>query len=251
MRIHAFEFIDQPWFPGFLRDAGTAYLDRVLQMAKVPELAAEVLGALDLPVERWVDLGTGNGHIAVATIDRIRKEGQTLLLTDKFPDEGLHRRFPEDWVTVYGASVDARWVPPELSGARTLFNTLHHFRPTDVRRIFSDAQHHGQPIAVVEATDRTLPNLISALFIPLMVWLLMPTLKPKVSWLVFTYLIPILPLVIAWDGLVSHLRSYGEKELVALSPVEPGWGWQTHRIKAGPGTITVHIGAPGIETPAG
>jgi len=35
--------------------------------------------------------------------------------------------------------------------------------------------------------------------------------------LLFTYLIPILPLLIFWDGLVSHLRTYTPAEMESMA----------------------------------
>jgi hypothetical protein len=48
----------------------------------------------------------------------------------------------------------------------------------------------------------------------------MPLIRPiRMLWIVFTYLIPILPAIILWDGLVSSLRSYTQKEMQGF--VEP------------------------------
>lgn len=48
--------------------------------------------------------------------------------------------------------------------------------------------------------------------------LLTPAIRP-VSWrqLVFTYFVPILPALIFWDGLVSHLRTYTKTELESMT----------------------------------
>jgi hypothetical protein len=53
-----------------------------------------------------------------------------------------------------------------------------------------------------------------ALLIPLLVFLLTPLVRP-VSWvqILFTYLVPILPVLIFWDGLISQLRTYSVQEL--------------------------------------
>jgi hypothetical protein len=54
--------------------------------------------------------------------------------------------------------------------------------------------------------------------LPLLVLLLTPKIRP-VSWvqIVFTYLLPVLPLLIFWDGLVSQLRTYSVNELEELT----------------------------------
>jgi len=56
------------------------------------------------------------------------------------------------------------------------------------------------------------------LLVPTLVLLLTPKIRP-VTWVqvVFTYLAPILPLLIFGDGLVSQLRTYSVKELEELT----------------------------------
>jgi hypothetical protein len=67
------------------------------------------------------------------------------------------------------------------------------------------------------------------LLVPILVLLLTPKIRP-VSWLqiVFTYLVPILPLLIFWDGLVSQLRTYSVKELEGLTRglQSPDYRWE-------------------------
>lgn len=67
------------------------------------------------------------------------------------------------------------------------------------------------------------------LLVPLLVLLLTPKVRP-VSWvqLAFTYLVPILPLVILWDGIVSQLRTYSVRELGELTRglESPDYRWE-------------------------
>jgi hypothetical protein len=53
---------------------------------------------------------------------------------------------------------------------------------------------------------------------PIYVLLLTPFVRPLTIWQVlFTYVIPLLPLLIAWDGFVSTLRTYSPKELERMT----------------------------------
>jgi len=52
-------------------------------------------------------------------------------------------------------------------------------------------------------------GVLSMLGVPLAVLALMPLARPfRWAYLVFTYLIPLLPLIVLWDGIVSMLRIY-------------------------------------------
>ena len=65
------------------------------------------------------------------------------------------------------------------------------------------------------------------LLMPLFTWLLTPKMRPfRWSRLLLTYLIPIIPLVVLWDGLVSCLRTRTPEELLALTSSFPRYDWQ-------------------------
>jgi hypothetical protein len=107
-------------------------------------------------------------------------------------------------------------VPRGLDGFRTLFNAFHHFRPELARRILADAVAARRPIAVFEVVSRRLLPLVGLLLSPLNVLVLMPFVRPRRwSWLFFTYVVPVIPLFVLWDGVVSWLRIYSEPELRA------------------------------------
>jgi hypothetical protein len=84
------------------------------------------------------------------------------------------------------------------------------------------------------------------------VLLLMPRVRPRRTLpLVLTYLPPVLPLLIWWDGLASTLRTYREEELRALiSEIrEPGYDWSVQEVSVprGPIPVTVLVGRPALN----
>ncbi len=111
-----------------------------------------------------------------------------------------------------------------------MFSAFHHFRPADARRILSNAAQQRQALCIFEATSRTPLAVVLALLIPVLVLVLTPKVRP-LTWfqLVFTYLLPVLPLLIFWDGLVSQLRTYTVKELDELArPLHsPHYHWDS------------------------
>ena len=214
-RLHLFEFEDLPWFPALLRGAMTSYLKSTYRMAPFPAIWAQRIAPLLKAGEtRIVDLGSGSGGPIFLVLAELRKQGlePQVTLTDLYPNP-----FSSD-LTVYPQSVDARSVPTSLHGIRTMFASFHHFAQPDARRILADAFEKRTPICIFEGTSRSLPAILAALLIPLFVLLLTPTVRPlKIPQLIFTYLIPILPLLICWDGLVSQFRTYSPAELRQLT----------------------------------
>jgi hypothetical protein len=68
----------------------------------------------------------------------------------------------------------------------------------------------------------------------------------------FTYLIPLIPLMAIWDGVVSIMRMYTEEELTALtSSIDIQFQWEFQKISVGWGNkMSVFIGKP-YEATAG
>ena len=105
-------------------------------------------------------------------------------------------------------------VPSSLKGLRTQFLSFHHFKPEQAQAILQNAINNSQPIAIFEGQQPSVKSLIPMFLSPLNVLLTTPFIRPfKVDRILFTYLIPILPLFILWDGVISVLRTYTVKEL--------------------------------------
>jgi hypothetical protein len=124
---------------------------------------------------------------------------------------------PETNVRYELQSVSATDVPPELDGVRTMIRSFHHMPPPVAKAILADAFHKRQPFFAIELSDNSPPIALWWMAIPMGIILpffLTPFIRP-LTWrqIVFTYVIPILPLLIAWDGSVSNARTYTENDL--------------------------------------
>lgn len=257
-RLHLFEFGDRPWLPRSLREAMTGYLASIYTRSQLPALWAARLEETLAGVQgaAIVDLGSGSGGPAGPVTAALARFGQfpAVTLTDLYPPANL--RSNSSYSSYWPEPVDARSVPWDLRGVRTMFASFHHFGPDDARRILADAAWCGAPICIFEATSRTPAAIASSLFIPILVLLQTPAIRPIRLWrLVLTYLIPVLPLLIFWDGLVSHLRTYTPEEMLAMGSECSS---QTYHWTAGvvrvPGLRTglpYLVGEPGAKASAG
>lgn len=256
MRRHWVELEDLAACPTVLRDAATGYLRAAVeasgQLPKLVPLLRELLGRSG--ERRLVDLCSGGGGALPALVKVLRAEGLhvTATLTDAFPNlEAFARASAESGGAVgyEPLPVDAQDVPGHLRGVRTLFNGLHHLRPSDARAVLASAARDGQPLCAVEFVDRRWVMLVAtAVLSPLSVLALMPRVRP-VSWggLLLTYAVPAVPLLAAFDGVVSCLRVYSPAELEALAAeacVE-GYRFEVRTVPLwGPGRATVLLGWP-------
>ena len=94
---------------------------------------------------------------------------------------------------------------------------------------------------VFEGQERSLPSILGMVFSPITLLLSTPFIRPfELKRLVFTYLIPILPILVLWDGVVSCLRTYSINELKVLVQSIEGnehFNWEINTVKSGPGKI--------------
>ena len=255
-RLHLIEIHDQAWCPRTFRDGETDYLQFVMAAAKpyaamVPILAA----ALQRTGTRQVlDLcsGAAGPWLWLQPVLAERGVSVSVRLTDKYPNlEAFPQsnRLTHQSISYHPQSVDATGVPEELTGFRTIFSAFHHFRPEQACAVLADAARKGQGIAVFEGTQRSVLALPLMLMVPLMVLVMTPFIRPF-RWyrLLWTYLIPVLPLVALFDGLVSCLRTYSVEELrdltARLGANDYHWEMGTVKRKAGPIPITSLIGVP-------
>lgn len=149
--------------------------------------------------------------------------------------------------------MDATATPGELAGFRTLFTSFHHFHPEAARALLRDAVRNRQGIGVFEARQRTPKALLLTALSPLFVLLSTPFIRPfRLSRLLFTYLLPVVPLVVLFDGIVSCLRTYTPAELREMAESLGGedYLWEIGEEKArGPAPVTNLIGYLAEERP--
>ena len=254
-RLHLVELHEQPWFPRAWRDTLTGFLRFVAEKSGHARIAARKVTETvrETGATRIVDLCAGGGGPTPSVVKALAADGIEVeaRVTDLHPNLAAFEamvRESEGKIAFEKESVDATKVPARLSGVRTIFNAFHHFRPALAKEILAAAQRDRQPIVVVELVGRNAPMLLGMLVTPLTVLLATPFLRP-VHWssIVFTYLVPVLPLVAAFDGIVSVLRVYSPKELDALTAdlQAPDWTWETGTLPlGGPAHATWLVGRP-------
>ena len=256
-RIHLFEFEDQKWFPVFLRNYGTDFLQFLSNKMKLYKPIIPILEkALHKSnTNQIIDLGSGGGGGLLWLNSELKKSLPDLkiTLTDYYPNVPAFRytKRQANNFEYIETSIDARKVPQGLSGLRTQFLSLHHFKSNDAKQILQNAVDSGNSIAIFEAQERSIPSFLGMFFSPLTVIFTTPFIRPfKIGRIVFTYLIPIVPLFVWWDGMVSSLRTYSIKEMQALVDKldnKDQFDWEINRIKSGPGVILYLLGTKKIN----
>ncbi len=243
-----FEIHDQPWFPAWLRDLVTEALEAIWNQNRtyhpiVPRLRDAVAAS---GAERIVDLCSGGGGPWAGLYDEVAAgRALTVCLTDLYPNALLHRKTVRG-VGLWPAAVDARRVPAELSGFRTMFSSFHHFDPEAARAILSDAFARREGIAIFEGAR---PNALTILAVTAVPFLgvraaltATPRRRDRILW---NCVLPVVPAVLWIDGVLSCLRSYSLDDLRELTRglEATDYRWEIGDQSGGPVPIRYLIGA--------
>ena len=270
-RIQFIELHEQSWFPSPLRDGLTDALQFGFNLCKVYAPVVPLLqSALAATRSRVssdqsnhmhsiVDLCSG-GSGPWLDLSRRLKSGGTgretstlqISLTDKYPNLRAFQTIKvasEDRITFYPGSVDAMKVPGDLKGLRTMFTSFHHFPPEEARAILQNAVAAGEGIGIFEVPRRATWTIALVFPLVLLLFFCTPWIRPfRWSRLLWTFLVPIIPVALLFDGIVSCLRAYRPEELremvAELTCREHQYQWQIgERAGAIPGApITYLIG---------
>lgn len=228
------ELHDHPRFPAFLRNLVTDALQALWQFgnsygAILPRLSRSLARAAATEI---LDLCSGGGGPWLRLsreLGRVHPLPLRICLTDKYPnreafEQAQLRSLPEPppgprtpqtpQIASIPCSVDARNVPSALAGFRTIFSSFHHFGPSEARDILSNAVASRRGIAIFEVARLSPRTMLVLCFTPLLVLLLTPFIRPfRWSRLFWTYILPVVPFVIWYDGWISCLRAYPVAEL--------------------------------------
>ena len=228
-RIQFIEIHEQAWLPSSIRDDITDTLQFGLNLFHayapiVPLLQRAIDSTRSHGRRSIVDLCSGGGgpwfdlsrKLQFRTLEGAPAPLQ-IWLTDQYPNLRALRNVPaasENQITFYPDPVDAMKVPGELKGLRTMFTSFHHFLPEDARVILQNAVDASESIAIFEITGRAPSTICMVIAFDLILSVCSPWIRPfRWSRLLWTYLVPIIPFVLLFDGVVSCLRTYRPQEL--------------------------------------
>lgn len=237
MRIRRllFEFEDLPWFPDVIRHGGTDFLRFFFTLTSFYAPVIPVLmGLLSRSGSRSiVDHCSGSGgnwEDLLATMNREVSEDVLVTLTDKYPGNFREHRS----IHYHSEPVDVTEDVFQTTGVRTIFTAIHHFDEEQVKKIIANLTATGQPVAIFDGADRNVLIFAGILFLqPLLFAVFTPFFKPfKWTRILYTYLIPLIPLMTIWDGMVSVIRLYSHRRLRELaSEANPTYRWTSGTVR--------------------
>lgn len=190
---------------------------------------------------RIIDLCSGGGgaieQIRNNITSRYHKNIQ-IILTDKYPNISAFELLAaktNNNISFSNTSVDATDVPHELHGLRTVFSGFHHFNASQAKAVLQSAVSAKQGIAIFDGGDKNILAILGIIFIhPIIFLLFTPFFRPwRISRIIFTYIIPIIPLCTIWDGVISITRLYQPAALLQLAKEvdDTNYIWTAGKVK--------------------
>ena len=230
------EIEDLPWCPRPIRDGGTDWLGFMANASKVfLPIAPKIRAAMNATgTNEVIDLCSGGGGPWLTLAPELAKTGPvTVELSDLYPNLTAFRdvaAHTDGAVSFRTTPLSAADVPAEVRGVRTIFLAFHHFPPSIARAILADAVKKRRAIAMFEAINHRGVGLISMPGQLPAILACTPFVRPfRWSRLFFTYLLPLIPLLVLFDGTMSLLRLYLDdelRELIASVPEHESFTWE-------------------------
>lgn len=243
MKFRLFEFEDKTWLPAIIREGMMDYLRFILNTAnlyqpvslKIVELLAHA------KTKQVIDLCSGGG----GTIEKIQQnilndyqQKVPFVLTDIFPNSNAYKYIQQKTqgkISFVSTPVNAANVDVSLVGVRTIFSAFHHFDESVAAAVLKNAVTAKEPIGIFDGGDKNIFFILLIIFLhPIAFFVFTPFFRPfKWSRLLFTYIIPIIPLCAIWDGIVSITHLYTPTQLIAIATQvdADNYHWEAGKLK--------------------
>lgn len=138
------------------------------------------------------------------------------------------------------------------NGLHISVNSFHQLRPHEAKALLRNISERKQPLVVLEGNNDSLWQVFGmAVIVPLTVLFTAPLVRPfRYNRLIFTYLIPILPLVTFLDGFIALFKLYAPCDLDELTSQIPidGYSWRSGKLDNGRGGKIIYLlGFPTLQ----
>ncbi|NMM47104.1 hypothetical protein [Marinigracilibium pacificum] len=245
MRIQGIEIEDLKGYPGILRSLQTDYLRFISSLFGVYKpginLASKIIQEKN--IVKVYDIGSGGGGAIPNLIEDLKSKNikiPEITLTDLYPNQNAAKIIEEssEGKAHYDLrSLNALDVIKEISNDQstlvTVFNMFHHLDEPAAQKFLAVAKEKELNLLIVEPLDKSvfqiLINILVTLILsPILNLFILPV---RLSRFIFSYLIPIVPVVTCFDGIFSVLRLYSVSHLNQITPKGNNYLWEAGKLK--------------------
>jgi hypothetical protein len=217
--MHLFEFNDLPHVPHTLRLTLLElmqFCNRVFRSFNQRAAQAAVDHARQKGCDTIVELGAGGAPLTSLLAETAERDGLRLVPCDLYPDMATYRELEAN----HPGAVKPIYTPVDFStphdfGKATLavlVGTFHHVPPAERAKTLQALTASAGQVMVFEPLRNT-PLSISLALTSIVPVLLLPLYRfgSAGTWrrILWCWLLPVVPFVFLWDGVVSCLRQWG------------------------------------------
>ena len=198
------ELEDYSWFPPVLRKMQLEYVGWISAALQVYRPLGKIMEGF--PSNQWIDLASGSGWPALY-LKKKATDPIFFRLTDWYPNSASkevlkHMEYDPEPLNLLDFQ-------PEAGQQYSMFNAFHHFTTQEQKQIITKMKEAKAGFIIAEVLEPSLLSFIqvtlAALLVqPLSAWAIRPFSFLRIA---TTYLVPIQLVTVAWDGLLSVLKS--------------------------------------------
>lgn len=252
-RKQAFQFTSQPWFPSFLRKQVDEFLDFMVRLPRANRpflpLFDELLAHSKARVVVGFDGQDGGGlaHIASEVGGPRNAELSVVLADERWSPARVERveelaARPVEVLTCPAREAAERF---KGRGVGVYINSFHRLGRGEDRAALAELVNRDLDVFIGEGNNNSLWQVVGmTVFVPVLMFLFTPLVKPfRLSRLFFTYLVPVIPFVVVWDGLAALFRLHRPEDFEALakSVGRSDYVWKAGKRQNGRGGYVIYL----------
>jgi hypothetical protein len=223
--LYLFEFCDQPWVHSSVRECLFELMDFCNSgirsfNSRVAEEALKM--AKEGGVNEIVELGAGRAPITVKLANDPRADNLVMVPCDLFPNETVFRQLEEKYqgkVKPIYTPVDITQTHSELNNKILVMAAMFHHVPFNKRtQVLKSLSETSSRCVIFEPLKRSWTAIFLCLFVifpvlifPLAYWKNKGFLR-RALW---CWVVPVVPVMFIWDGIVSCLRQWTVDEYLS------------------------------------
>lgn len=135
--------------------------------------------------------------------------------------------------------------PSDTERILIAINHAHLISDSDLSQELKNITDYFDQVLIGEGNNKSTRQVIGMLLLsPLVALVLSPRVQPfRISRIIFTYLIPLFPLMISWDGIVAlfKIRAPQIIESLARTAVPTGWKWTSGKSPNNRGGFVIYL----------
>ncbi|MBP6235349.1 MAG: hypothetical protein KA270_01800 [Saprospiraceae bacterium] len=226
-RKQVFQFSNQKWYPSFLKrdmyEFMSWFVGKVNAAKPFLPVLEEVIGHTQTKTIINIDSKIGAG---IETLLPLLPEGSEII------------------------NIELEKFSTHNKGIYTFINSFHQLDEKKAAYYLTQIANSGNSVAVLEGNNDSLWQVVGmTIFVPLTVILSAPFVQPfRITRLIFTYLIPILPVVTMLDGFLALFKLYNPNDLNELvsNILVKSYVWKSGKADNGRGGKIIYlVGYPG------